>query len=68
MRLVKKKLVFKNNAPFNNCTLKINGIKTDNAGDLDVAMPVYNLLEYSKNYKQQQVVCRILTGTNQIVV
>ena len=68
MRLVKKKLVFKNNSPFNNCTLKINGIKTDNAEDLDVAMPMYNLLEYSKNYKRQQVVCRILTGTNQIVV
>ena len=51
MRLVKKKLVFKNNSPFNNCTLKINGIKTDNAEDLDVAMPMYNLLEYSKNYR-----------------
>ena len=46
-----KKLVFKNNAPFINCTLKINGIKIDNAEDLDVAMPMYNLLEYSKNYR-----------------
>ena len=47
-----KKLVFKNNAPFINCTLKINGIKIDNAEDLDVAMPMYNLLEYSKNYRK----------------
>ena len=47
-----KKLVFKNNAPFINCISKINGIKIDNAEDLDVVMPMYNLLEYSKNYKK----------------
>ena len=47
-----KKLVFKNNAPFINCISKINGIKIDNAEDLDVVMPMHNLLEYSKNYKK----------------
>ena len=47
-----KNLVFKNNAPFINCITKINGIKTDNAEDLDVVMPMYNLLEHSKNYKK----------------
>ena len=47
-----KKLVFKNNAPFINCILKINGVKIDNADDLDVVMPMYNLLEYSKNYRK----------------
>ena len=52
MLLVKKKLVFKNNAPFINCISKINGVKIDNAEDLDVVMPMYNLLEYSKNYKK----------------
>ena len=40
-----KNLAFKNNAPFLNCILKINGIKIDNAEDLDVVMPMYNLLE-----------------------
>ena len=45
-----KKLVFKNNAPFINCISKNNGVKIDNAEDLDVIMPMYNLLEYSKNY------------------
>ena len=44
-----KKLVFKNNAPFINCVSKINGIKIDNAEDLDVVMSMNNLLEYSKN-------------------
>ena len=40
-----KNLVFKNNAPFINCITKINGIKIDNAEDLDVVMSMYNLLE-----------------------
>ena len=31
---------------------KINGVKTDNAEDLDVAMPIYNLLKYSKSYRR----------------
>ena len=47
-----KKLVFKNNAPFINCISKINGVKIDNAEDLDVVMPMYNLLEYSKNFRK----------------
>ena len=47
-----KKLVFENNAPFINCISKINGVKIDNAEDLDVVMPMYNLLEYSKNYRK----------------
>ena len=45
-------MVFKNNAPFINCISKINGVRTDNAEDLDVVMSMYNLLEYSKNYKK----------------
>ena len=47
-----KAVTFKNNAPFINCISKTNGVKTDNAEDLDVVMPMYNLLEYSKNYKK----------------
>ena len=45
-------MVFKNNAPFINCALKINGVKINNAEDLGVVMPMYNLLEYSKNYRK----------------
>ena len=40
-----KNLAFKNNAPFISCISKINGVKIDNAEDLDVTMPTYNLLE-----------------------
>ena len=64
-----KNLAFKNNAPFINCISKINGIKIDNAEDLDVVMPMYNLLEYIKNYKKkQQEVFGINTEMSQIAV
>ena len=43
-------LAFKNNAPFTNCISKANHVLIDNAEDLDVVMPMYNLMEYSKNY------------------
>ena len=47
-----KNLAFKNNALFIKYISKINGIKIDNAEDLDVVMPMYHLLEYSKNYRK----------------
>ena len=47
-----RSVAFKNNAPFINCTSKISGVQIDNADDLDVVMPMYNLLEYSKNYRK----------------
>ena len=47
-----KKLAFKNNAPFTSCILKINKTLIDNAEDLDIVMPMYNLIEYSKNYRK----------------
>ena len=46
-----RSLVFKNNASFTNCISKINNVLIDNAEDLDVVMPKYNFIEYSKNYR-----------------
>ena len=40
----KKSVTFKNNALCTNCTSKINGLQIDNGEDLDVVMPMYNLL------------------------
>ena len=45
-----KGVVFKNCAPFVKCINKINNAEVDNAEDLDIVMPMYNLFEYSKNY------------------
>ena len=47
-----KKLALKNNAPFTSCISKINNTLFDNTEDLDIVMPVYNLLEYSKGYRK----------------
>ena len=47
-----KAVAFKNNAPFINCIAKINGAQIDNAEDLYVVMPLYNLLEDSKSYRK----------------
>ena len=44
-----KKVIFKNCAPFTNCISEINNTDLDNAKDLDILMPVYNLIEYSDN-------------------
>ena len=45
-------LVLKNNAPFISCISKINNELVEDAEDLDIVMPMYNLLEYSKNYRK----------------
>ena len=45
-----KKVIFKNYAPFTNCINEINNTQIDNAKDIDIVMPMYNLIEYSDNY------------------
>ena len=47
-----RKLILKNNAPFISCITKINNELIEDAEDLDIVMPMFNLLEYSKNYKK----------------
>ena len=48
-----KSIAFENNALFINFISKIKGVQIDNAEDLDVVIPMYNLLEYSKNYRKR---------------
>ena len=45
-----KKVIFKNYVPFTNCISEINNTQIDNAKDIDVVMPMYNVIEYSDNY------------------
>ena len=45
-------LILKNNAPFVLCITRINGELIEDADDLDIVMSMYNLLEYSKNYRK----------------
>ena len=45
-----KKVIFKNCAPFTNCISEINNTQIGNAKDIDIAIPMYNLIEFSDNY------------------
>ena len=44
-----KGVIFKNCAPFNYCICSVNYIQIYNVEYLDVAMPMYTLIEYSYN-------------------
>ena len=46
---INRQVILKNNAPFISCISKINGVLVENAEDLEIVMPMNNLLEYSKN-------------------
>ena len=45
-----KGVAFKNCAPFTNCISEINNAQVDNAKDIDIIMPMFNLIKYSDNY------------------
>ena len=45
-----KKLIFKKCAPFTNCISQINNTQVDDAWDIDMVLPMYNLMEYSDVY------------------
>ena len=47
-----KGVTFKNCAPFTKCISRITNRDIDNAHDIDIVMPMYNLIEYSDNYSK----------------
>ena len=47
-----RQVILKSNTPFISCISKINGVLVENAEDLDIVIPMYNLLKYSKNYSK----------------
>ena len=47
-----KEVVFKNCAPFTDCINKMNNTQIDNANEINVVMPRYDLVEYSNNYSR----------------
>ena len=42
--------MFKSRTPFVNCIIETNNTQVVNAKDIDIARPMYSLIEYSKNY------------------
>ena len=49
-KVVNSSVAFKNCAPFTKCITHINDEYLETAENLDIIMPMYNLLEYSDNY------------------
>ena len=49
---INKDVIFKNCAPFINCKSEINCAEIGNAKDIDIVMPMYNLIECSDNYSK----------------
>ena len=47
-----KGVTFKNWTRFTKCISRINNTDIDNAQDIDIVMPMYNLVEYSNNYSK----------------
>ena len=47
-----RKVALKNSAPFFTCVLKINNQLIEDAQDLDIVNPMYNFLNYSKNFRE----------------
>ena len=49
---INRPVILKNNAPFVSCITRINGELIEDADDLDIVLPMYNLLKNSKNYRK----------------
>ena len=47
-----RSLILKNNGPFVTCITRIKGELIQDADDLDIVMSMYNILEYSQNYRK----------------
>ena len=48
--LVTGDITVKNCAPFKKCRAEVNSTFVDEADFITIAMPIYNLVEYSNNY------------------
>ena len=63
------RLVLKSCAPFTKCNLEINDEHVDTAENLDIVMPMYNLVEYSDNYQDSSATLININEMNhQIIV
>ena len=61
---INKKVIFKNCASFTNCISKINNVQIDNAKDIDIVTPMYNLIEYSDNSGSLWQYCKDIPARN----
>ena len=63
-----KGVAFKNCAPFTNCISEINIIQVDNAKDIDIVMPMYNLKNIVIIMQKHQEVYDNVLEMNQSII
>ena len=63
-----KGVPFKNCVPFTKCISRIDNTDIDNAHDIDIVMPMYNLIEYSDNYSKPLEAYGSTTRTIQMII
>ena len=62
-----KSVIFKNCVPFIKCISKISNTEIDDAQDINIVMPMHNLIAYSDNYsKTSRRLYSSITKINQI--
>ena len=59
-----KKVIFENCASFTNCISEINNVQIENAKDIDIVIPMYNLIEYSDNSGSLWQYCKDIPARN----
>ena len=59
-------LAFKNCAPFTKCITKIDETTIDDVHNLDLVVPMHNLIEYSSNIRKQQNVYGFILKMKQL--
>ena len=50
--VIDEKVMFENCAPLNNCISRIKTTQEDDVRDIDVVIPMHNLIQYSDNYSK----------------
>ena len=55
-------------APFTDCISEINNAQIDNAKNIDVVMPMYNLIGYSNNHSKHQELYGNIKEINQMII
>ena len=45
-------MILENDTPFTDCISEISNRQVDNTKDLDIAMPLYNLIKCSSSYSK----------------
>ena len=61
-------IAFKDCTPFTNFITKIDGTTIDDAEDLDLVMPMYNLIEYSSTFSEKQEVYGFIPKMKQLIL